>query len=490
MEFYPVHFLWHIVTATLFLMSLYSIIIGFRSKLKAFYWYFIYSFFLLIYVQFKSNYFYILQSDDDFISTLYTIMSWFVQIIYNSAYFFFFIYLLDAKKHIPKFAEFIKKSIISLFLLSVIMVFITLLMNNPNLYVNYFYYGFTPLTALLGISVLIKLWQIPGKLKIIFFMGGFTYMNLAITALVLSHFNINTEDLKGFTPLVPFYIGIIIEQICFGFALGYFTDQINQRYRLVMTQNLNLKQKHNEELTKKLNAQSKRLKQLGKKAKEKEVALVKSEYESKLSASRLSSLQSKMNPHFIFNALNSIKAFLIENDKRKAVDYMNRFSKLVRKILESSRIESISLEEELNILKLYIEIENTRFNNEILFFLENTVQQNALNIKIPPLILQPFVENALWHGLAPSEKNKKLCIKISEVQNVIKVEIEDNGVGREQSFLTQKSRLKKKSMGMKMTQERLEVFNEKFDTDYHFEIIDKSGKETGTLVKVYLKQNH
>ena len=226
-------------------------------------------------------------------------------------------------------------------------------------------------------------------------------MSFAVLALVLSILNGDAEfDPKGFVPLVYFYVGIIIEQICFGFALGYFTDQLNQKYRQTITQNLNLKNKHNEELTRKLKAQSKRLEQLAQDSKEKKVALVKSEYESKLNESRLSSLQSKMNPHFIFNALNSIKAFLIENDKRKAVDYMNRFSKLVRKILESSRIESISLEEELNILKLYIEIENTRFNNEIFFSVENSVQQNGLNIKIPPLILQPFVENAImaWLG--------------------------------------------------------------------------------------------
>jgi sensor histidine kinase YesM len=334
--------------------------------------------------------------------------------------------------------------------------------------------------------VLIKLWQIPGPLKIFFFIGGLTYMSCAILALVLTILNgDNGFDPKGFVPLVPFYVGIIIEQICFGFALGYFTDQLNQKYRLTMTQNLNLKNEHNQKLTHKLEAQSKRLKQLAQDAKERKVALVKSEYEAKLNESRLSSLQSKMNPHFIFNALNSIKAYLIENDKRKAVDYMNRFSKLIRKILESSRIESISLEEELDILKLYIEIENTRFNNELFYSIENTVNPNNLNIKIPPLILQPFIENAIWHGLAPSEKNKKLHIKISENQNFVEVEIEDNGVGREQSFLSKKSKLKKKSMGMKMTKERLKVFNEKFEKNHHFKIHDKQQPETGTVVTVF-----
>ena len=220
-------------------------------------------------------------------------------------------------------------------------------------------------------------------------------------------------------------------------------------------------------------------------AKEKKVTLVKSEYESKLNESRLSSLQSKMNPHFIFNALNSIKAYLIENDKRKAINYMNRFSKLVRKILESSRIEKVSLEEELEIIKLYVEIENTRFNNTIQFNIENSSNEKK-NVFLPPLILQPFIENALWHGLAPSGKEKKLSLKVLHNNGHTKVEIEDNGIGRSKSLSDhQQNKLKRKSMGMKMTQERLSVFNQKFNTNYYFEIIDKCEKERGTLVKLH-----
>ena len=189
-----------------------------------------------------------------------------------------------------------------------------------------------------------------------------------------------------------------------------------------------------------------------------------------------------MNPHFIFNALNSIKAYLIDNDKRKAINYMNRFSKLVRKILESSRIEKISLEEELDIIKLYVEIENTRFNNSIQFNIEDSSNEKK-NIFLPPLILQPFIENALWHGLAPSEKEKKLSLKVLHNNEHTKVEIEDNGIGRRKSLSDlRESKLKRKSMGMKMTQERLAVFNQKFNMEYYFEIIDKSEDETGTQV--------
>lgn len=486
MEFYPVHFLWHIATATLFIMSLYSLIIGVRTKLKAFLWYFIYSFFLFIYVQFKSFYYSSSVSDSDFLEMLQTIMHWFVQVIYNCAYCFFFIFLLDVNKYLPKFSKHLKISIIGLFVLSVLWVILSLLLNSADLFVQYFYLGFTPIISIIGIFVLVKLWQIPGKLKLMFFVGGLSYMVFALLALVMSKlYTYNGEDLTGIVPMVYFYSGVIIEQICFGFALGYFTEQVNRKYKDTITQNLKLKDVHNKELSQKLDKQSKRLKKMAAKAKEKKVALIKSEYESKLNESRLSSLHSKMNPHFIFNALNSIKVYLIENDKRKAVTYLNSFSKLVRKILESSRIEKISLKEEVEFIELYVEIENTRLNNSVEFTLNNSIINDS-QILVPPLILQPFIENALWHGLAPSRKDKKLNLNVTKEDGSVCVEIEDNGIGRENSLKYYKNnKFRKKSIGIQLTKERFEVFNEKFNTNYHFEFIDKDGEERGTLVKVY-----
>ncbi|MDR9401600.1 MAG: histidine kinase [Psychroflexus sp.] len=484
MEFYPVHFLWHITTATLFLTALFSFIIGVRTRLKTFFWYFIFSFFLLVYIQFQSFYFDLLASDTQSGQVATTILHWFVQVIYNSAYCFFFLHLLDVKTYLPRFARLLKISVISLFLLSALIGITSFLLKDERLFVQYFHFGFTPVISFIGLLVLIKIWQIPGKLKIFFFIGGLSYMTFSLIALILSKlYDYQVDDLSGFVPMVYFYTGVIIEQICFGFALAYFIEQINKDYQLSLNRNLDLKIEHNQELSKQLSNQSKRLKKMAQDAKEKQLALVKSEYEAKLHESRLSSLQSKMNPHFIFNALNSIKAYLIDNDKRKAVNYMNRFSRLVRKILESSRIEKISLDEELEIIELYVKIENTRFNDAIDFSLEKQIDHK--NIFVPPLILQPFIENALWHGLAPSKTRKQLMVNVTEKGGIAMVEIIDNGVGRQYSEKAKaNNKIKKKSMGLQMTKERLKVFNEKFNTDYHFEFSDLN--QNGTKVSIYL----
>lgn len=489
MEFYPVHFLWHITSATLFLIALFSLIIGVRTRLKTFFWYFIYSFFLLIYIQFQSFYFDLLASDTESGQVTSTILHWFVQVIYNSAYCFFFLYLLDVKRYLPRFAHLLRIGVISLFSLSTLIGISSFLLKDERLFVQYFHFGFTPVISFIGLLVLIKIWQIPGKLKIFFFVGGLSYMTFSLIALILSRlYDYQVEDLSSFVPMVYFYTGVIIEQICFGFALAYFIELINKDYQRSINRNLNLKIEHNQELSEKLNDQSKRLKKMARDAKEKQLALVKSEYEAKLNESRLSSLQSKMNPHFIFNALNSIKAYLIDNDKRKAVDYMNRFSRLVRKILESSRIEKISLDEELEIIELYVEIENTRFNDAIDFRLEKQIGHKN-NIFVPPLILQPFIENALWHGLAPNKTKKQLIVKVTEDSGIIRIQIIDNGVGRQQSEkATASNKIKKKSMGLKMTRERLKVFNDKFNTNYQFSIEDKVKPETGTIVTAILEQ--
>src|SRR5699024_5284737 len=120
-------------------------------------------------------------------------------------------------------------------------------------------------------------------------------------------------------------------------------------------------------LSQKLKEKEKALLHITKKAEEDRVKQIREEFENKINRIELESLQSQMNPHFLFNALNSIKVFLIENEKQAAVYYLNKFSKLIRHILESSRVESISLKEELEVLELYISLENIRFDDKISF---------------------------------------------------------------------------------------------------------------------------
>ena len=140
---------------------------------------------------------------------------------------------------------------------------------------------------------------------------------------------------------------------------------------------------------------------------------------------------------------------------------MNKFSKLIRKILTISREKEVSLQDEIETLELYVSIENLRFKNQIDFLIDIDASINTQTIKIPPLILQPFVENAIWHGLSPKEGEKKLWLTISKIDsNCIQISIKDNGIGRKkaQEFKAKKM-IKRASIGLKLTEERLAVFS-------------------------------
>ena len=200
----------------------------------------------------------------------------------------------------------------------------------------------------------------------------------------------------------------------------------------------------------------------------------KSNNEKKVLSLEQNMLRSQMNPHFLFNSLNSIKLYIINNDQKKAVHYLNKFSKLVRKILEGSSMKEISLEEELETVDLYLNIENIRFSEEINFNIEVEDDIDAERVKIPSLVLQPFLENAIWHGLSSKEGEKNLLVKVSKDDDYhLRISIKDNGVGRAASEIAKEKRvLKRKSVGIDITKERLANFSKDFQNDFDISIID------------------
>lgn len=202
-------------------------------------------------------------------------------------------------------------------------------------------------------------------------------------------------------------------------------------------------------------------------------------------------LRSQMNPHFIFNSLNSIKLYIINNEKENAVYYLNKFSKLIRKILIASTEKEMTLEDELDTMKLYMNIENIRFSNEIDFQIEVESTINTTNIRVPSLVLQPFLENALWHGLSSKKDNKKILLKVTKPsEDYISISIVDNGVGRKESERINKNKiLKRKSVGIAITKARLINFSKSFTTDYKIiteDLYDVNGAAAGTKVIVHI----
>ena len=213
--------------------------------------------------------------------------------------------------------------------------------------------------------------------------------------------------------------------------------------------------------------------------------------EKKLLTLEQSMLRSQMNPHFLFNSLNSIKLYIINNEKKNAVHYLNKFSKLVRKILEASSQREISLADELETVALYMNIENIRFSNEINFNIHIKDDINTHNIKIPSLILQPFLENALWHGLSSKDGAKNIDLEVKKGKSgFIEIIITDNGVGRDAAEKIKDSKvLKRKSVGIDITKERLANFSRDYENFFHVDIIDKFDDDTnplGTQIVIYI----
>ena len=197
-------------------------------------------------------------------------------------------------------------------------------------------------------------------------------------------------------------------------------------------------------------------------------------------------LRNQMNPHFIFNSLNSIKLYIINNEKENAVYYLNKFSKLIRKILVASTEKEISLEGELETMSLYMNIENIRFSNGINYHVNIDPNVNTSTVKVPSLILQPFLENAIWHGLSTKSENKEITINIEKTNHShVSISITDNGIGRKASQkIKNEKKLKRQSVGIEITKARLENFSKNFNDDYALDIIDlfEAGKPTGTKV--------
>jgi LytS/YehU family sensor histidine kinase len=206
-------------------------------------------------------------------------------------------------------------------------------------------------------------------------------------------------------------------------------------------------------------------------------------------------LRAQMNPHFIFNCLNAINGFILVNESETAADYLTKFSRLIRMVLNNSQKKFISLEEELETLQLYLYMESLRFQNNFLYRIHCDDTIDALSVFIPPLLFQPFIENAIWHGLMHKEGIGELLIDLHCEDNILHCTIRDNGIGRKKAaMLRSKSAAKNKSMGMQITKNRMALLNQDLNGENYFEIHDiedaagnAAGNAAGTLVSLKIK---
>ncbi len=198
-------------------------------------------------------------------------------------------------------------------------------------------------------------------------------------------------------------------------------------------------------------------------------------------------LRKQMNPHFIFNSLNSIQSFILQNDKLSANIYLSKFAGLMRSVLENSQHRLISLGKEVEVLKLYIELEEQRFDNTFncTWNIDGNVDLSAH--MLPSLILQPYIENAIWHGLLHKEGERLLTINITKNEAHLSCTIEDNGVGRATAMAIRKNKSTRESLGTKITQKRIDLLNSLNDSGIdiqYYDLSDNNGNASGTKVEI------
>ncbi|MBS3993421.1 MAG: histidine kinase [Bacteroidetes bacterium] len=271
------------------------------------------------------------------------------------------------------------------------------------------------------------------KISILFQVGALSVLLLGSVTLVLSAVSDLSLSLRQIIHYQVFmYTGVAIEMISTAFILGYRITTIEAQET---ESNLKLSQQKVE--TEKL---------------------------------RMEALKSQMNPHFIFNMLNSINSLIIKNNVEKASDYITKFSRFIREILNSSRKNSVSLAEELAIIKLYVVLEQARIEDGFEF--EIKVEDNiSLDfIKVPSMFLQPFIENAIWHGLAHKQGSKKLLIKVRKVSKHFLLEVIDNGIGYQKGMeINQKRLVKSSGIGTSIVKNRLQYLYPNAETDVQIE---------------------
>ena len=204
----------------------------------------------------------------------------------------------------------------------------------------------------------------------------------------------------------------------------------------------------------------------------------------------LRSLRSQMNPHFIFNALNSVNNYIAKSDERSANRFLSEFSVLMRLVLDNSEEDFISLPKELELLELYVKLEHSRFPDKFEYSIKVDKEVQIASYQIPPMLLQPYIENAIWHGLRYKDEKGFLHIHIKQKrEGVIAIEIQDNGIGRKKSAeIKTENQKKQKSKGMGNIKKRIAILNDMYKERIAVTVQDLYDNGTGTKVVLTLKR--
>ncbi len=316
-------------------------------------------------------------------------------------------------------------------------------------------------------------------------LGLFSLLGIGFIPSSLDMYFANLSTLPATFINYPYFwivLGLATEAFCFLLALAY-------RGRLIELENTRIQQRYTHDLETQLSQRTQEVEQQIHLLEAQHIRQLETEFEQKLADTEMTALRAQMNPHFIFNCLNSIKLYTLDHEADKAADYLTKFSRLIRLVLENSRSERVPLQNELEALQLYIELEAMRFKHKVRFSIHIPPDIDQRFLCIPPLLLQPYVENAIWHGLMHKSEGGTVTVEVSQPRgNLLHIEITDDGVGRERAGqLKSKSAGKHKSFGMQVTADRIRMINQLYNSHTQAQIVDlvdSEGEPCGTQISL------
>jgi len=470
------------ISGFLLTLSMYHFLLYFQHKDRSYLFYSLYTFLIFIYSYHLAKYFFLI----DLTTFLKPYLHFFhvpLQWSFNTIYLLFVKTFIDLKKHYPKWNRFLNYAISIYFFILVLLMIYAYQTGNLAVLGKSYAYLFLPSITVIAIITMYILYKMETVLKYYVLTGSIIYLFLSLTAFYLSF--------MGHTVTTLFYLATFFENIFFALGLGAKQKKIlvdknmaQEKVILEHQYNLELQKKIKHKLDEEVAQKTEEIIALTKKNEKEERRKLAAEFSKRTLNLRMKALQTQMNPHFLFNSLNSVKHYIIQNKIEDAAYFLSKLSRLLRKILDNSQLQEISLQEELEVMQLYLDVENMRLDRKIDLKIEIDKSINTNQIKLPPLVLQPFIENSIWHGLALIKGEKNIYINVQKTTQLL-ITIEDNGIGREKAAINKAAKLvEKESLGIELTKQRLEAYTEHLSkkVTIKFEDLYKDDKPAGTKV--------
>lgn len=441
------------VLGALFIISSYHFLLYFQLKSKVYLYYSLYTFLLFV------SHLDIVESGfipvliEPVVKTLNYYSSNLVW-LYNIVYFVFLFTFIDIKPYSLKWYKFIKYYVFCLFIYSILLEIIYVITANSDV-ITYGNILFTVFITVISLLVYIPLFKVDNPLKYYAISGAIVLFVTSIIATVMFIFKLYAEgnDIR----FSIFYTGIIIENIFFSLGLGKKQKLILQEKDV--TQNNLIKQlSKNKELQSKIRGQlEKENSLLIKEAELGKLEKIKAKFDKELAENELYALRSQMNPHFVFNSLAAIQYYINNNQLEASEVYLVKFSKLIRQFFEWSKEKEITIEQEIMLISNYIDIEKLRFKDKFEYTIHTDKKLDIVSNKLPTILLQPIVENAINHGIFNKIENGILTINFIYLDvKSFKVEIIDDGVG----FINTEKKEKRKLKSSKLLVDRIKFLNQ------------------------------